>query len=196
MSNLTNLVRKYKQTKSKKLLNQIFILVEKDIKKKATYIFYQQKFRINKQLTKLSQTNKIELEDIEQELRLEVLKLIEKYNARKPFENYFYSTLQYWFPEFIRINNKRENFGIQTESELINEGEEVTIFDNLTTEPIRPKEELNLDKMFKNLTKQEKKLLNLMIKFPQFNQSELANRLGVTQQYISELLIEIKKKYK
>jgi len=40
--------------------------------------------------------------DILQELWIEVMKIIQKYDPSKPFMNYFYSTLWRWRPSFNR----------------------------------------------------------------------------------------------
>jgi RNA polymerase sigma factor (sigma-70 family) len=196
MSNLTELVRQYKKTKRKNILNEVFKLIDKNLQKRAEYLFYQQKFKINKKVVRLSEIKKVELEDITQELRLAVLKLIEKYDVKKPFENYFYSSLQFWFPEFIRQRNSRESLGILTESEMTTEENESSVFDNLTTQPIYPEEELDVDTMFDDLSDMEKKVVDLLSQFPEKNQSEVAEILEVTPQRVNEIILNLRKKYK
>jgi len=197
MNNLNELVKQYKKNKSSKILNEIFLIVDKQLQQKAKWIFYQQNFNIEGKICKLNDVHKVDIDDIVQELRLTVLELIEKYNPKKPFENYLNHTLTHWFPEIMRKKDTRRDLGLVSQGELYNEETEEGI--NIENFPIpeqTSQEKPDIDEMFVNLTEREKKLLELMIEFPEKNQQELADIIGVTQQRIDQILKGLRKKYK
>ena len=83
------------------------------------------------------------------------------------------------------------------ETELVTENQEEPPLDDLAIiEPEYPVEDANIDKMFKNLTEKEKNLLELMVKFPHKNHTEIADILGVTRQMIEKTIKGIREKYK
>jgi len=216
MKNLNDLAKQYKKTNSQAILFEIFKLLAQSIKTKARYIFYKQDFIKEKyevlvydkkkedlkkqkrvRYFKLCDTHKIELEDIEQDLQLQVMELLKKYDPKKPFENYFNATLSDWRPSCVREFNFIKDLDTKNEAELVQENQEEPPLDDLATiEPEYPVEDVNIDKMFRNLTEKEKSLLELMVKFPNKNQQELADIIGVTQPRIVQILKEIRKKYK
>jgi len=216
MKNLNELAKQYKKTNSQVILLEIFKLLAQPIKTKARYIFYKQDFVKEKyevmvydkkkedlkkqkrvRYFKLCDTNKIELEDIEQDLQLQVMELLKKYDPKKPFENYFNATLSDWRPSCVREFNFIKDLDTKNETELVQENQEEPPLDDLATiEPEYPVEDVNIDKMFQNLTKKEKNLLELMVKFPNKNQQELADIIGVTQPRVVQILKEVRKKYK
>lgn len=204
---LQQLVIDYKTTKHQKLLEEIFLLLDKLLIKKAKYIFYKQKFfknycvkriydeetkqYIDKQFTecfKLCDIGKVDYEDVLQELKIEVLRIIENYDIKKPFMTYLVSSIWKWRPDYIR--NK------QFVAELSNVEENENILDKSFIE--KSSEEINTKqilKRFSNLTEQEEKYIKLKINHPEYNQSEIADILGVTQQRVSELKKNLRKKY-
>lgn len=196
-NNLTKLVRQYKKEKNSKILEEIFNLLNKQLNQKAKYIFYKQNFLIEGKKCKLKELHRIDFEDIEQELKLTVLELIKNYNPRKPFENYLNHTLKFWFPKVMRQKEKRNELAIKNESEIYDEETETGVkFDNFSAFEPKKEEPLNLSKMFGELTKKEKRLIKLLIKNPNQNQSQLADRLRVSQMEISRILGELRDKYK
>jgi len=216
MNSLNDLAKQYKKTNSQVVLIEIFKLLAQPIKTKARYIFYKQDFIKEKyevmvydkkkedlkkqkrvRYFKLCDTNKIELEDIEQDLQLQVMELLKKYDPKKPFENYFNATLSDWRPSCVREFNFIKDLDTKNETELVQENQEEPPLDDLATiEPEYPVEDVNIDKMFQNLTKKEKNLLELMVKFPNKNQQELADIIGVTKQAVSKMIIGVREKYK
>ena len=63
MKNLNELAKEYKKTKSQGILNQIFKMLEKVLKKKANYLFQERHFGN----IRLCETKLLELEDLQQE---------------------------------------------------------------------------------------------------------------------------------
>lgn len=190
---LNELVVIYKKEKDKKVLEQIFSILEKTIKDKAKYVFYKQKFRIKNSEFRICDTKQVELEDVIQELYLKVLKLIENCDINKPFDVYLYSALWCWKPSFLNIDFFNNWLNKSLNCIVDEDGEEV-YYDI----PVFPKfeEEINIDDLFFDLTKDERKLLNLLKDDPELTQTELAKYLGVTQQRISQFYESIRKKCK
>ena len=192
MKNLTDLVRQYKRTQSTIILGEIFQLIDDNLKKRAQYLFYQQKFQVGKKSIRLVDLKRMEFDDVLQDLRLRILELISQYDVKRPFENYYYTTLQFWFPKCLRNRDQREELGILTESEMKSNEDDSSVFDHLTTPAVYPIENIEI---FDNLSEMEKKVVDLFFDSPDKNQQEVAEILGVTQQRVSELIMNIRKKY-
>ena len=172
MINLNELVLKYKKSKDSKILEQIFKELEPNLEKKTNYVFNKLKF------------SKLEKNDIKQELYVTVLKIIKDYNIKKPFENYLFSGLKNWLPEIA----KEDTTYYQPLYEVPIEKCQTNIRESL--------EEVNIDEIFKNLTKQEKKVVEILAKNPEFTHSQIGETIGVTRQRIEFILKNIRKKVK
>lgn len=197
MDKLDILAKEYKKTKSQKNLNELLLLLDKQLNDKAKYLFYQQKFKVNGQRIRLKDTGKITPNDLVQELRLTVLELLQKYNPNKPFSNYVFATLWNFVPEIIRKKSGRQDLRTINESELNNDDEEKPInLDDFPAPEQKNDELINLSEKFKKLTKIEKKLIKFILKNPNKNQTQMADSIGVTQQEVSQILIGLRKKYK
>ena len=75
------------------------------------------------------------------------------------------------------------------------EGNEIDIIKDLVASPDL-NEPIDLDDLFKNLTEEERKLLNIIQKNYDIKQSELADIFKVTQQRISKIYDSIRSKKK
>ena len=193
MEKVEELAKQYKKTKKQELLNQIFIRLQNIIKKKADFIFYQKKFNCNGKIFRLNDIKKCELNDVLQELNLEVLRIIDNYDTKKPFKNYFFATLWDWRPSFIRTGTFFQEMNILNESNFTKEDNE-NIFDSFASQA--PETLLsNIEDSFKDLTKEEKKVLLLLDKNSHLNQSQIAQKLKVTQQRVSQIMQSLQKKY-
>jgi RNA polymerase sigma factor (sigma-70 family) len=207
------LVIEYKKTKQQSLINEIFKLLNTLLVKKAKNIFYHQKFPqhtykkrildnetgeyVEKEFVecfRLCDIKKIDFEDVLQELRLEIFRIIENYDITRQFYTYLISSLWKWRPECIRTKQFAVELSDIGSGEM--EDDELNNFENIgeETEPIPEKQ--NMMKNFEALTKQEKKLIKLKLSRPQLNQTQIAESLGVTQQRVSEILRNLRKKYK
>lgn len=191
MKNLTELVREYKKTKSQALLNDIFSQLAQIIKEKATFIFYKQRFNIKGTVFKLVDTQQIELEDVIQEINLEIVKLINKYDIKKKFEPYLYSTLWKFKPHFINQDFVNQLKNVPS-TMIDNEGNEKSILENIEVLP----EVGNYMELFENLTEIEKKVVKIYAENPTIKQRQLADTLGLTQQEVSKIMESIRKKVK
>jgi RNA polymerase sigma factor (sigma-70 family) len=207
---LNELAKEYKQTKSNAILNKIFEVLSSEIKTKAQKIFYKQKFikdkyeveifnKVTKKFVKaervstfkLCDTKKIDLEDVEQELYLLVMKLLENFDAEKPFENYLNATIKNWRPDFIRTFNFVQGLNTVNESELPEKNDKESTLDDIV---IEQKEVVEIEDLFNNLTESEKKFIELKKLNLDKNQSQLAEIIGVTQQRVQQILESLKKK--
>jgi RNA polymerase sigma factor (sigma-70 family) len=190
MTKLDELVIEYKKTNNQCIGNQIYLLLKKSIQEKTKYLYYQQKFKG----MKLCNLKIVDIEDVEQELYLELARIIKNYNVKKgSFSTYWYSTLWNYKPKFINVDffNQLKN----TKTYKLNEDdEEESLIDHIASFPA--KDEINIFDMFEKLTDEEKKLINILKKKEGINQSELADIFGVTQPYISSMFDSIRKKYK
>jgi RNA polymerase sigma factor (sigma-70 family) len=190
MKEINELVRQYKKNKDPQLLNQIFEVLKNIIKKKAEFLFYQKIYKMGKYEFRLVDTKQCDLNDVKQELNLEILRIINDYNVKEPFENYFFASLWRWKPRFINKKFIQQMFNIHE----IDEDEESKM-NNIPAKPEETNEDINIDELFSDLSEIEKKIVNLLKDNPELNQSELAETIGVTQQRISELMANIRKKY-
>jgi RNA polymerase sigma factor (sigma-70 family) len=206
MDNLTELAREYKKIKSQK--------VSSALKKKADYVFYEQKFfkneykvrifnretlkfknekRIN--TFRLCDTKKIELEDIQQELNLKVMELLEKYNISLPFTNYLFGTLKNWRPSYVQDINFVKGLDTINESDLSGNKEiKDTDINDIPAPEQKTEESINLDTLFANLTSQEKMVINILRKDCKKKEDEIAKIIGVTQPRVAQILQSIREK--
>ncbi len=186
---LEQLAKKYVETKDTNLFISIFKLLEPLLKKKASFIFYQKVFRGNFKLVDMKQNY---LEDVRQELNLEVINLLNKYNPKKSFGTYLVSSLWKWTPKFTRKNKFYKYLKNKSINAVDNDGTEFSILDNISQEEVSSD---NFIEIFENLTKTETKILNLYQENIHINQSEIAEIIGVTQQRIDQIISGLKKKY-
>jgi len=183
---LTELVIQYKKNKDNKILNTIFLLLEKNLKEKADYVFYQQNF-FGKKGIKLSATKKVDYDDIKQELYYEILKIINTYDTKFPFENYLFSSLKFWKPSIINTEFFK-NLNTQSIYQINEEGEEENIAENIMiTNPQKIE-------FIEDLTNKEREIFDLLKSDINLTQIEIAEELGISQQRVSDLIASIKKK--
>ena len=181
MTKLEDLIKQYKRTKNKKILDEIFVILEPNIKKKTDFVYGKLK------------SYKLAKEDIRQELCIKIIQIIEEYKMKSPFDNYLYSSLKTWQPEmnmedvmqYESLYKLNQETGEETEERFRDKSpEEFT--SNITIEDI-----LNECK-----TKNEKKICELYLQNPMITEEELGEELGMTHQNISLILIELRKRLK
>lgn len=190
MKTLTELALEYKKTKQPLILGELFTRLEPMIKEKAQYIFYKKVFKGNVVLAK---TKLVELEDVEQELHLTVLRLLERYDTRKSFETYLYSTL--WNIKLHNILNEDFYNQLKTvHSEISEEGEETSPLDNIAVLP-KIEESIEIEHLFTKLSGTEKKIIEILKLNPSANISEIATILKVTKQAVHLHFKSLRRKY-
>jgi len=180
MTNLTNLVRQYKQKKDNKILENIYKLINKDIEKRVELIYRKLKYY------------KIDKVDIKQELYIKILSIIDRYNPKEPFENYFYSCLKYWKPKLKKddIINFESLYKVDDES---GEEREIDIVHNYQ----KIDSKITAEDIFEKCkTKLEKKVCGLLLENPRITQEELAVKCKKTQRTISRVINGLRNKLK
>lgn len=196
MKTLDEQVLEYKKTKDRNLLNNLFITLQPMIKKKSEYVFYHKKFNCGNYSIRLCDTKKVELDDIIQELNLEILRLIEDYDITRPFKNYFFATLWDWRPAFIRTGNFGKEINMVISENMLATDENVNFLDNMADpNSIQVQDDTPIFQKFTDLTEEEKKVMNLLMKNNKMNQSQIAKIIGVTQPRVSQIIKKLKDKY-
>lgn len=187
MKNLTGLVKQFKKSKEEKILNEIFINLKNKIEDKAKFVFYKQNFFGKKNDLKLCQLKQETLFDVIQDLNLLVLKLIQRYNTKKPFENYLNYSLKLYRPSFINADFMK-NLKTQSIYYTNNEGEEENIAEE---KPIIESKKIEFNEP---LTEREREVFDLFKNNLNITQEEIAKELGLSQQSISLVIASIKNK--
>jgi RNA polymerase sigma factor (sigma-70 family) len=205
------LAKEYVKNKDRNVLTKIFNILKYIIKKKAAYIYYvnifhegkivghqimqpqNKKVPIHEFTFKLSETGQVDLEDIEQELALEIIRILNKWNPKYPFDTYLFGALWQWLPKFARKNKFLKVFKLNSMNIIDENGEEKSLIDGIPATEIKNEE--NLIDLFENLTENEKKIIILYQENLNITQTEIAMALGITQSGVCRLLQGLKKKY-
>jgi len=224
MDKITTLILQYKKTKDQNILNEIFEILNPVIQKKAKYIYYGKWYPINlyhpckfcrncnklnnipksehkiicqecqvcrceKGFFNLNKNNLCEYKDIENDIWLEILRIIENFDIAKNFNTYLYSCLWEFIPTFI-TKNFIKSLSNQSLSKVDQEGNESEM--EIPDEP-KQTNNFNLEHIYsvcKNET--EQKIIKLLI--AGLKQIEIAKELCVSEQYISKIIIKLRKK--
>jgi len=200
MNELKNLVIKYKKTKSKQILNDIFDLLKSIIEKKAKFIYYKKYFPVslyhnnNKKGTfNLFKSYLCEYVDVEQDLNMEIMRLINDFNIKKDFKTYLFSSLWMWIPSFINKNFVETLHNVKlysSDSDGRESGINIPANKNIEKNFVESKIKDLLKELDNSIDK--KILLNLLNK-KDLTQIKIAKKLGITQQRVSQIIIKIKK---
>jgi len=181
MAKLTNLVKEYRRTKNNKILEDILILIKKDIAKRVELIYKKLKYY------------QIDKKDIEQELYIKILKTIKNYNEKLPFENYLFYSLKLWQPKL-----KKEDLihyeSLYKTDETTGEDLEIEIEDNKQN---NSNSKIVLEEILKECkTDIEKKICISYLENPKITEEELAQKLGTYQKHISRIINGLRKRLK
>jgi len=136
-----------------------------------------------------------EYQDVENDIWLEVLRVIENFDITKDFNVYVFSCLWEFIPTFITKNfvksllnkplTKIDDEGNETELEISNEPKE------------KSKLNISIEEIFSICVDDfEKKILKLILKNKKVNRTKIAKELGVSPQYISLKLKDLRKRLK
>ena len=193
MINLTELVINYQKTKSNLILDKIFKCLSKVIKKKAVYLFRQRHFNN----VRLCELHSIELEDIEQEIYLELMRMINKYDKTIcDFDKYFYTALYNHVPAFLNRDffNQLKNVSITPEN--YEDGETLSNIDKFEANKERNKKEIKEIEFKSKLTEGEQKVFNILKSNPNLNYSEVARKMRLTRERVRQICEQLRKKLK
>jgi RNA polymerase sigma factor (sigma-70 family) len=185
---LTDLVLEYQTNKSGKVFEAILTILKPFIKNKVRKIY----IKSNKGYLYPNSDRQDLKRDIEQDLIIKILQLVKSVEIREeiPFENYLNKSLKNWLPCEMRKNDptilKSDTI---TENE---EGEEESIIDKICASASL--DSVAVEELFtEELTEEEKKIINLLNEG--YSQEEVAEKLNIGRQRISEKLKVIRKKY-
>jgi len=180
MDNLNELVNQYKKTQDDKIFEQILVILQPKLRKKVDFIYNKLKYY------------KIELKDIQQELYLKILKIINEYNPKEPFENYFFSSLKTWLPK-LQIE---DIINYELLFKINEEGEEIEI--NVGNKHFK-KSNTNLnmeDILHECISDNEKKICQLYLENPDITEEEIGKELKMTKQAISLIIKKLRNRLK
>jgi len=220
MNNITLLVREYKKTNSQKIMNDIYLKLTPLMQSKAKFIFYKKFYPYSlyhkcKECLNCKEKNKIICEscercscikgtfnlnksglcdylDVENDLWIEVLRIIKNYNPKKDFDTYLYACLWEWIPSFLTKNfvKSLKNKSLIYFNESGEENEIDAIDENF-------EHQLNIFSMEEILNicdNIEKKIVKLLYKG--LKQKEIAQKIKVSEQFISLKIQQLGKKLK
>jgi len=136
----------------------------------------------------LKKNNLCEYEDVENDLWVEVLRIIENYNIIKDFNTYLIACLWEWMPSFL-TKDYVKSLSNKSLTKIDEEGNETQI--DIPDE--NEKQPLNLDKIY-NLckTKIERQIVDLLLEGRK--QTDIAKELEVSESYISQTITRLKNK--
>jgi len=219
---ITNLVITYKQTKDKKILDEILEILNPIIQKKASYIYYKKWYPLNyfnkckhcqhcknknrtickeckkcicsKGYFNLKKNNLFELSDVKNDLVLKVLELIKQFDVTRDFYTFFGAVLFDWRPSFI-TQDFIKSFSHQR---IYNEIENNEIECNLEDKKESPStSSLTIEEIFKKCkTNIERQICKLSLDNPNITKEELAEKLGIYKMKVSRIMIGLRKRLK
>jgi len=219
---IENKIKLYKEIKDKKLLEEIFVYFRPLIRKKAKYIYERKWYPLSlyhkckfcrqciiedktecktcdkceciKGFFNLRSYNLCDYMDVEQDLILEILRIIENYDISKSFYTYLYSCMFDWTPSFLTKDfiksithkpfNKENNEG---------ELEELPILDTKEEDFL---ENIDMKDFIISCSDLEKKYIRILLKEKGLKKVEIAKRFGISSARISQISKELEKKLK
>jgi len=226
MDNYTELVREYKKTNSPALMNKIYQELNPLVQTKASFIFYRKYYPLSlynlcypcqkcdnklesncktcKKCTcitgtfNLSKTGLCEVEDVENDLWIEILRIIKNYDVTKDFDTYLYSCIWNVIPSFLTMDFikslQHKSLDIPLGDFKDYENEEDRTPTDCTSDSLLEKK-FNLEVIFDSCkTEIEKNVLKAIS--AGYNQREIAEQLKVTPAYISMLIKDVKERIK
>jgi len=223
MKKVEQFIKEYKKTRDKKTLDKIFDLLRPTIVSKAKFIFYKKFYPLslyNKcyqcRICKYQKTEKCkncdkcncirgsfnlkkshlcEYQDVENNLWVDLLRMIETYDSIRSWNSYFYTSLWHWQPTFLTQNFIKSllNSSLTTTQHLAekeNINKELEIFGE-------SEDAKKLCKQIEEiLSKQEKQIFSILLSKNRLTEEEIAKKIGKSQQYVSKKIIAIKNKVK
>jgi RNA polymerase sigma factor (sigma-70 family) len=140
----------------------------------------------------LKKDNLCEFEDVENDIWLEVLRVIENFDITKDFNTYLFSCLWEFVPTFI-TKDYVKSLSNKSLTKTDDEGNEAEI--DIPDEQAETK--LSLEEILKECkSKREKELLNLFLNDKSMTQEKAGEILGISQQAISLIFNKLQEKLK
>jgi len=151
----------------------------------------------NKGYFNLKNNNLCEYEDVEQDLNLEILRLIDDFDIKSEnFNTYLFSSLWDWCPNFITLDFI-ENANHSSLFRIDEEGEE----QNLDIEDEKGEKKLKSNLHIEDIlneckTENERTICELYLGDFAITEEEIGKKIGMTKQNISLILKELRKRLK
>jgi RNA polymerase sigma factor (sigma-70 family) len=229
MINLTDLVKEYKSTKNKIILDKIYSELKSTVKQKANFIYYAKYYPLNlyhpckfcRTCTKLNnipknehsivckdcdickcirgffnlrKDNLCEYEDVENDIWLEILRTIAKFEITKDFNVYLFSNLWEFIPSFI-TKDFVKSLSNKSLTQTDEEGNDTQI--DIPEDNEETKSKPSLQEILKVCkTEIERKVCELYLENPNLSQTEIAEKLGTYQRDISRIINKLRKRLK
>lgn len=222
MDNLTPLIREYKLTNNQALMNKIYIELNPLIQTKASFIFYRKYYPLSlynrcpscdkcanhlksncktckkctciKGTFNLYKSGLCELEDVESDLWIEILKIIKSYDITRDFDTYLYASIWNILPSFLTVSFiktlQHKSLDVPKYDYKDYEDEHDRTPMDCTSDSLLEKR-FNLEIIFDSCkTDTEKNILKLTS--AGYNQKEIGEKLNVTPQYINQVMKLVK----
>ena len=223
MDNYTELIREYKKTNSPALMNKIYQELNPLVRTKSSFIFYKKYYPLSmynrcypcqkcenelksncktckkctciKGTFNLSKTGLCEVEDVENDLWIEVLRIIKNYDVTKDFDTYLYASIWNVIPSFLTMDFVKS---LDTESltkTYKSSGEDFQLQPLVEELENTVERKIKLEIIFDSCkTDIERNILKAIS--AGYNQGEIAEQLKVTPAYISMLIKDVKERIK
>ena len=185
---VNQLVTEFKKTGDQRLSNEIYKLLSNVVTEKAKYVFYRKTIKRGKKTLNLKDTGLLELNDVVNYLWRDVFELIKKHDINKPFDVYFYSTLWHWNGEKFINRDFLQQMSTDLECELITD-------DNINPLDVVAQED-NVDINFERLDEREQRIVEEYAINRDITHEELANKLSLTRERVTQIIGEIREKIK
>jgi hypothetical protein len=148
----------------------------------------------------LRQDNLCEYQDVENDLWLEILRIIKDYDITKDFSTYLISSIYEWRPSFLTKDfvdslrntslTRTNEEGFEEEMDIADNDTQNQLFSRLTLREIA-----SITCKFSH-NKTEHKIIHMLFRDNSLTQAEIAEQLCVSQQYISEVIKTLQNKFK
>jgi len=145
----------------------------------------------------LKTNNLCHYKDVEQDLFLEVLRLINEFDIKiGDFDSYLFCSLWNWRPSFITLDFV-ENINHHSLFKQNEDGEDIILEKEDKADGNQIKSNLNIEDIFNECkTANERKICNLLFENPNMTMRELGEKLKMTKQNIYLILKKLRKRIK
>lgn len=191
---MNSLAIQYKKTNDINIRNKLFNKILPYIKEKARYVYWYKSYKLYNKICKVKYLSSISEEDIFQELCIDVLLWIEKYNTKGKFKNYLFASFWNWRPKSINKETYMDLKSIKC-SGLSSEQKDKFI-DSLSKE-VQFDVRIGVNNLlFFVKSPNEKAILKLLYINPDISRNDIAKILGISNGRVSQIFSKLKEKKK
>lgn len=187
---IDDLALKYKTTGSIVVRNTLFNKLMPIIKQKAKYVYWYKSYKLYDKICRVKHLYNVTKEDIFQDLSLDVLTWIEKFNGVTSFRKYLFSCLWNWRPSIINKETYMNIKSIKCMSMSTHQKEK--LMDNLAEELKFDIREGMASLLGEVKCPKEKAVLKLLYINPDIAKADIAKVLGVTKGRVSQIFAKLK----